>query len=87
MFTYQGKRYYWKGCTALVDDAEILLAIVHPNDEDKHGRLEITREGRKVLDLAVITALVMQDRSDENKRAVCPSDVFNLATIGQATGK
>jgi len=78
MFTYNGKKYHWKGHTGLVDDeTDTLLALFHSSWFDlnwnKIGRLEITSEGKKLLDIAVITALIVQERSDEGKQAVRPS--------------
>lgn len=77
LFTYKGKKYHWKGHTGLVDDeTDTLLAIFHSSWFDlnwnKVGRLEITSEGKKLLNIAVITALIVQERSDEGKQAVCP---------------
>jgi hypothetical protein len=74
-FSYQGRSYHWKGHTALVDDkTDMLLAVFHSEwfnaNWNKIGRLEITVEGQRMLDLAVITALMVQERSDEGKRAV-----------------
>lgn len=37
---------------------------------NKLGTGEVTYEGQKLLDLAVIVALVVQERSDEWKEAV-----------------
>jgi hypothetical protein len=78
MFTFNGKKYHWKGHTGLVDDeTDTLLAIFHSSWFDlnwnKVGRLEITSEGKKLLNIAVITALIVQERSDEGKQAVCSS--------------
>jgi len=73
-FTYNGKKYHWKGDTKLVEDETLtLLAIFHSSwfhfDLNKVGRLEITSEGKKMLNVVVITALVVQERSDEDRQA------------------
>jgi hypothetical protein len=74
-FEYEGKKYHWKGHTALVDDASnTLLAVFHTSwaetRVDKLGRLEIMPEGSKLQDLVVVSALVVQERSDERIQAV-----------------
>lgn len=76
-FTVGGKKYHWKGHTGLVDDeTDTLLALFHSSwftfEWNKVGRLEITSEGKKMLDLVAITALIVQERSDEAKQAVLP---------------
>lgn len=74
-FTYNGKKYHWKGHTGLVDDeTDTLMAIFHSSWFDlnwnKVGRLEITSEGKKLSDVAVVTALIVQERSDEARQSV-----------------
>jgi hypothetical protein len=74
-FTYADKKYHWKGHTGLVDDeTDKLLAIFHSSWFDRNyskvGKLEVTSDGQKVLDVAVITALIVQERSDEEKQMV-----------------
>ena len=74
-FSYRGKKYHWKGHTGLVDDEHgTLLAIFYSSWFDlnwnKVGRLEVTTDGQKMLDIAVITALIVQERSDEEKQMV-----------------
>ena len=83
MFTYNGKKYHWKGQTGLVDDdTDTLMALFHSSWFDlnwnKVGRLEITSEGKKILDMAVITALIVQERSDEGKQAVRTPVYFQI---------
>ena len=78
MFTYNGKKYHWKGHTGLVDDeTDTLIALFHSSWFDlnwnKVGRLEITSEGKNLLDVAVITALIVHERSDEATQAVSSS--------------
>ena len=75
IFTYNGTKYHWKGNTVLVDDdTGEVLANFHSSRIDtasnKIGRLEVTNAGEKLLSLVVITALIVQEKSDENKRAV-----------------
>jgi hypothetical protein len=92
-FTYNGKKYHWKGHTGLVDDeTDTLLALFHSSwftfDWTKVGRLEITSEGKQILDIAVITALIVQERSDEAKQAVFPCFTLNANYIrGNWRGK
>jgi hypothetical protein len=77
-FTYDGKKYHWKGHTALVEEETgKLLAAFHPKFLNLHfqklGNLIITAEGEKLLDIVVTTCLVVQERSDEHKQAVSPN--------------
>jgi len=55
------------------DTTDALIAVFHSswfdNSWHKVGRLEVMSEGRKLLDLVVITALIMQEKSDEGKQA------------------
>jgi len=74
-FTFNGKKYQWKGHTALIDaDSGVLLAALHTrfleSDPHKLGTLVITLDGKDILDMAVITCLVMQERSEEGRRSV-----------------
>jgi hypothetical protein len=76
-FTYgDNKKYHWKGHTALVDEtSNTLLAVFHTSwaetRVDKLGRLEIMPEGIPLQDLIVVSALVVQERSDERIQGVC----------------
>jgi hypothetical protein len=74
-FEYNGKVYHWRGHSQLVeDDSGVVLALFHPGwfelSGSRLGKLEITYDGLKMLDLVVITALIVQERSDEGKQAV-----------------
>ena len=76
-FTYDAKKYHWKGHTALIDDqTKCLLATMHTRyletDSHKLGTLVITEDGKEILDLAVVSALVLQERSEEGSLAVRP---------------
>ena len=69
-FTYGTKGYHWIGLMGLVDDTtDALIAVFHSswfgNSSSKVGRLEITSEGRKLVDLVVITALILQEKAAE----------------------
>jgi hypothetical protein len=60
-----------------VDDASNkLLAVFHTSwsetTVDKLGRLEILTEGIPLLELIVVSALVVQERSDERIQEVSP---------------
>jgi len=78
--TYNGKSYDWKCHTALIDDqTNCLLATLHSGryverDIHKMGSLVITGDGKEVQDLAVVSALVLQERSEKRPLAVCPQD-------------
>jgi hypothetical protein len=56
------------------DEHGTLLAIFYSSWFDlnwsKVGRLEVTTDGQKMLDVAVITALIVQERSDEERQMV-----------------
>jgi hypothetical protein len=72
LFEVGGKKYHWKGQTALIDDQTgSLLAGFHARflETDSHelGKLVVTEEGQKMLDLVVIGCLVLQERSDEGR--------------------
>jgi hypothetical protein len=73
-FVYNGKKYHWKGHTALIDDESgVLLAAMHTRfmeNQDRLGTLVITPDGRDIMDIAVITCLVMHERSEEGRRSV-----------------
>lgn len=84
-FLYGEKKYHWKGHTALVDDEHgTLLAVFYSSWFDlswkKLGRLEVTTDGQKMLDVAVVTALIVQERSDEEKQMVLQPYHVNLLT-------
>jgi len=68
-FRADGKQYRWKKHEQLVDeDTGTVLAVFYPARGSPHlGSLHITPAGEKLRDLAVITALVDQERSDEKK--------------------
>lgn len=56
------------------DSSNTLLAVFHTSwaetRVDKLGRLEIMPEGTKLKDLVVVSALVVQERSDERIKSV-----------------
>jgi hypothetical protein len=74
-FTYKDTKYHWKGHTALIDDQSgVLLAALHTRylepDPHKLGTIDITPDGRSLMDVVVITCLVMQERSEEGRLSV-----------------
>jgi hypothetical protein len=76
IFEYNGKKCHWKGHTALIEDeTRILLGAFHSRffEGKSHqlGRLVITEDGKQMMDMVVITCLLVQERSDEGKFAVC----------------
>jgi hypothetical protein len=72
-FTYNGKEYTWKGHSELVDSENNILAMFFPSWFDglgqKIGRLEILERGKGMLDVIVVSAMVVQERTDEHKQA------------------
>jgi hypothetical protein len=79
MFTYHGNKYHWKGHSELLEDeTEIVLAVFHAGWFDsrtgvkgtKLGRLEITYDGLNLMDLVMISAMVVQERADEELQSV-----------------
>ena len=87
-FTVDGKVYYWNGHTELVDvETGDVLAQFYPSwlvidvQEHKLGKLVLKEENKDLIDVAVITALVVQERSDEGRQAVNPSLSWVLTLI------
>ena len=75
-FSFDGNEYSWKGYTDLFDENKVrLIAQYNPtlieNADNKIGQFLI-REGdtKKLTDLIVFSAFVVQHRSDARKRAV-----------------
>jgi len=73
-FIYNGKSYCWEGRSELYEkdlDRNVLIANFQesllPSDYTKVGRLEISRDGNSLIELAVITGLIVQERLDEKK--------------------
>ena len=77
-FEHKDKKYHWKDHTELVDDeAKVVLAKFRPSwlegQGHKIGQLVITPDGQEMMDVAVVTALVVQERADEYQLSVfCP---------------
>lgn len=76
-FSVDGKGYYWNGHSELVKVEDgYLLAEFFPSwtivdvKEHKLGKLTVRDEGKRLLDIAVVTALVVMERSDEARQAV-----------------
>lgn len=70
-FKVDGKQYQWKNHNELMEESNgiVLARFDAPQDKDytELGRLVITREGEQMLNLAVITFLIDQERADEGK--------------------
>lgn len=49
------------------------------SNDTKLGQLEISRDGKLTMDVTVITAMIVQARSDEEKEAVYLNKDFNSA--------
>jgi hypothetical protein len=76
VFTSNGKTYHWKGHKELFDDAtgEVVgkfHATWLEGTGHKIGTLEI--KDTQMQDLVVLTAIVVQERSDERTLAVSPT--------------
>ena len=76
-FVANGKSYHWKGHSELVESkTDVKLAEFYPSwlisdvKEHKLGNLVIHEVGHELIDLAVITALTVMERSDEHRQAV-----------------
>jgi hypothetical protein len=79
-FTIDGKTYHWKGHAELLEDeTQLKIAHFYPSwlvsdvKEHKLGKLIIYKED--LVDLVVLTALVVQERSDEGRQAVYSNNV------------
>ena len=75
-FTYKDKQYHWKDHTELIDDAsQEVVGKFHATwlegTGHKIGTLDVMDEGMQ--DLVVVTAIVVQERSDERTLAVTKS--------------
>ena len=76
-FTLDGKKYYWKGYTDLFEEkTDKLFCQYYPNtaeSADPHTGSLLVSEGndKKLDDMIIISAVVMQHRSEARKRAVC----------------
>jgi hypothetical protein len=72
-FSTNGKDYHWKGHNELIDDSsKDVVARFHPTwlegSGQKIGTLELSQ--KDIQDIAVITAIVVQERTDEHKVSV-----------------
>jgi hypothetical protein len=75
-FMVDGKKFDWYGQHEMVFDGNIIAHFFptwHILDRDEHklGRLVVQGDGKKYLDLVVLTALIMIDQSEEGREAVC----------------
>lgn len=73
-FTFDGNKYHWKGYTDLFEEkSDKLLAQYQSSVEgtEKIGQLVVTEGDNKQLnDLVIISAIVLQHRSEARTRAV-----------------
>jgi len=76
-FSYNGKNYHWKGHAELVEEdtgeriAQFYESwLVVDVKEHKLGKLVMNDDAKELMDLVVITAFAIQERSDEAKKAV-----------------
>ena len=75
-FMVEGKKFDWYEQHELVLDGNTVADFYptwHILDQDEHklGRLVVQGEGKKVVDLVVLTGLIMIDQSQEGRDAVC----------------
>ena len=72
-FTYNGGEYTWKGHSEFVDKEGNILAVFFASwfegTGHKIGRLEILEGGKAMVDVIVVSAMVVQERTDEHKQA------------------
>lgn len=89
-FTVNGKVYYWDGHAELVSvETGDIIARFYPSwlvidvEEHKLGKLVIGEENKGLMDVAVTTALIVQERSDESRQAVesLASSVFDRGRL------
>lgn len=74
-FAYNNKKYHWLGHTELIEESKgEVLARFEPTwfegKGHKIGRLEVMEIGMPILGLVVVSALVVQERTDDHKKAV-----------------
>ena len=75
-FETDSQKYHWKGHNELIDEqSNSVVATFKPTwlegEGHKIGDLNVLKD--KLMDIAVITALIVQERSDEHSLAVKPS--------------
>jgi len=76
-FTFQGREYYWKGYSELINvESEKSLVEFFASLDGEQGllgklvlRLGTENEGKRFMDAAVISALVVQDHYREARAA------------------
>ena len=76
-FRADSKQFSWKKHRELVEESsDVVLARYNqckePRDDNMLGTLIVTKEGRFMSDVAVITCSVDQERADEAKWKVYP---------------
>ena len=72
-FSANDKSYHWKGYNELIDhETNEKVATFHSTwfqgDYHRIGQLDISQ--REIQDIIVVTALVVQERSEEHRRSV-----------------
>jgi hypothetical protein len=81
-FTVEGKRFDWYGQHEMVLDGNVVARFFptwHILDQDEHklGSLVVQGEGKRYVDLVVITGLIMIDQSQEGRDSVCSNEVVS----------
>lgn len=71
-FEIDGKKFHWKGQSALVeDDTGVCLAVYKAksfeSEDRKLGTLLVTAQGQQYVDIIVVSTLVEQERNDESE--------------------
>lgn len=78
-FSYNGNKYYWKGYSDFfAEKTDKLLAQYQPatdDSSDKFGELIVSEGDKGLIDLIVVSAFIVQRRSDARKRAVIHSKI------------
>ena len=83
-FVIDGKDYEWKGYSDLFEKKTgRLVAQYSPaeNSDSKFGSLVFTKGDQHRTDMIVASALVLQQRSEARKRAVCSITVHSANSI------
>jgi len=85
-FTTQDQaKYHWNGHSELISDAnnETIATFKESWLEGKYHRIgELDVSKREIQDIVVITALVVQERSDEHKRSAEQARDYQLKSSG-----
>lgn len=81
-FEIGDKKVHWKGQSALVEDSTgvcfaVYKAKLFETKDRKLGTLLITAHGKEFIDIIVSSALVEQERTDEDENEVLTTNCTN----------